>query len=757
MADADPAWASQLIDADPATSAQGDAAPAWAAKLDQHAPTPVAPASAPVVHRAAPAPATPYQKAAQPIPASAPEPSWADTAQQAASNLIPSAKGAGQAMLHALIHPVQTVQNVGQLAAGVGSQAAGALGLQQDPQQKSKTEALAKAVEDHYAQTYGSVKGFKQAVSTDPVSVAMDASTLLSGGAGAAGKVAGLEKAASIAGKATAVIDPMTYVKLAAKTAAAPVKAVARGASSMATGVPASLMKVAAKAGSTADPALRGAFLKFYTGQGDPSEFLQTAQNALGQVREDASNAYLAKKSTLLNAQPSFQPVDDAIAQARNETMRGGVNVGQFQAANQAVDQAEQMVNGWKSAPDPSYQSLLGFDNLKQAIWDLRDSTGNAAAQKHLGAIYNGVKSSINDIDPEYANLMEQYQTARNNITDTQKTLVGAGKAPSATTAMAKSLRALKTPAGKNLFGQLSDKEPTLPYMLAGNALHPWGAGGKAGLFEGLAVPAGIATGVLAHNPVAGGAQLLGQVAGQSPKVAGAVNYAAGALSKATDPALTSGYYSGRVGQTADEAGDAAQASETSANPPSQIDQTWNNILQQESGNRQWDAKGKLIVSNKGAIGAAQVMPGTGPVAAKLAGVPWDPQRLATDEAYNRKLGRAYFEGLVQQYGGDLQKAAAAYNAGPTNVDRALNAAQTKGGSWLPHLPKQTQAYVPAVTRPAYASGGKVDGDRVEVLVQKLMAKHKAAKKAEAERTKPLLKTPDDSVARALEVASRAI
>ena len=118
----------------------------------------------------------------------------------------------------------------------------------------------------------------------------------------------------------------------------------------------------------------------------------------------------------------------------------------------------------------------------------------------------------------------------------------------------------------------------------------------------------------------------------------------------------------------------------------------WQAMLKQESGNRQFGPDGKPLHSPAGAVGIAQVMPGTGPEAAKLAGVPWDPQKFENDPTYNASLGKAYYLNLVGKYK-DPYLAAAGYNAGPGRLDQALAQASGSGGSALDYLPAETQNY----------------------------------------------------------------
>lgn len=123
-------------------------------------------------------------------------------------------------------------------------------------------------------------------------------------------------------------------------------------------------------------------------------------------------------------------------------------------------------------------------------------------------------------------------------------------------------------------------------------------------------------------------------------------------------------------------------------------DRAFNIALNTESRGQQFGADGKPLTSPKGAIGIAQVMPTTAPEAAKLAGLPWDENRYRTDAKYNEAIGRAYFNKQVQDFGGNLAYAYAAYNAGPGATRQAIKRAEKEGGEWLAYLPRETQDYV---------------------------------------------------------------
>ncbi len=126
----------------------------------------------------------------------------------------------------------------------------------------------------------------------------------------------------------------------------------------------------------------------------------------------------------------------------------------------------------------------------------------------------------------------------------------------------------------------------------------------------------------------------------------------------------------------------------------SKANNTWNRMVGQESRGRQFNKSGGTLTSPKGAIGASQIMPQYGAEFAKRAGVDWDEKRARTDRNYNLRLGRAQFNHLVGKYKGDVERAAAAYNAGPGNVSRAERRGAASGTDWRRHLPGETRNYI---------------------------------------------------------------
>jgi soluble lytic murein transglycosylase-like protein len=125
--------------------------------------------------------------------------------------------------------------------------------------------------------------------------------------------------------------------------------------------------------------------------------------------------------------------------------------------------------------------------------------------------------------------------------------------------------------------------------------------------------------------------------------------------------------------------------------------QLWEHVEHRESRSQQ------SAVSPKGAVGVAQIMPATGPIAARYAGLPWDEKRFKTDPDYNRALGQAYLAAQMQTFGAPAL-ALAAYNAGPGAVEKWINrigdprAGEISMAQFVAAIPyKETREYVQAI------------------------------------------------------------
>jgi hypothetical protein len=788
---------------------------------------------------------TRFQQAA--APTSTPEVTWGQALQTAvthprqaiqalgrvasgaAQSALPSAEGVIGSMWNAVTHPVQTLANVGQLGAGLTSQAADALGVPQyTPAVRAKNEALAKALEQHYA-AYGTASGTARMVETDPVGVAMDASMVADPVAGVLGDVAkvgklgALSDAAGVASKVLPYVNPIKSAMAIARAPGAIASKVMRGVGSVTSGVPTSALDLATQIGRDSDPVAQAAFTKFATGQGDATSVYQNAQQRLAQIRQGVSDQYMVDHANLADVQPSFDPIDQSIAAARSKIQMGGPEfqqaAGQFPEANAAVDQAESTINAYRNSPDPLHQSLNGVDNLKQALYDQASNySSGSAANSALMGIYHGTKQALVDADSGYADLMDQYQTAKVGINDLTKTL-GLGTNAAATGAVTKMLRQMKTGTGQNLLAQLMEGNPELRGALAGSAVNPW-ARGSMSIWEA-ALGAGL-PGALVH-PLAAAGVIPGAIAGlaaSSPRVIGSAANLAGQIGGKLDalgsPLAQAGargvYYAGRANEengsnSTQDFGQSpsfpdAPASAASGAPMAPPGTPLSNMTYHQKVARfeGMNNPAQKNLSGSSAMGLGQFTEGTwlsmiqkyrpdlaaGKSRAQILALRTDPNISAQMiEQYGNENGQILSHSAIPV--NDATKYGAAwfgadgfktvYNA-PDNMPMAVLAPHigkyglSKRGLAQNGLTNATVAdakatierrmgmsldggpWQAASIRPGRASGGAVSD---EALITALMSRAEKAKKAEDASTKPLLHVPDNAVAKALEIAGAAI
>lgn len=134
------------------------------------------------------------------------------------------------------------------------------------------------------------------------------------------------------------------------------------------------------------------------------------------------------------------------------------------------------------------------------------------------------------------------------------------------------------------------------------------------------------------------------------------------------------------------------------------FNKVFSNLLFVESGNRHRKKDGSLVTSPVGAQGVTQVMPLT----QKDPGYGVRPAQNDTKEEFLR-VGKEYLAAMYKEFGGDWAKAAAAYNAGPGNVHKAIKRAAKSGKGWMEHLPKPSET-VPYVNKLLAGTGISAGG-----------------------------------------------
>lgn len=127
-------------------------------------------------------------------------------------------------------------------------------------------------------------------------------------------------------------------------------------------------------------------------------------------------------------------------------------------------------------------------------------------------------------------------------------------------------------------------------------------------------------------------------------------------------------------------------------------------VVGQESGGRQLDNNGLPLVGRykngtmprdeEKAYGAAQMQLGTAMDTAKREGIAFDKDRFLHDKEYSLRLGQLHFDYLVKRFGGDTDKAIAAYNQGEGRIKKLVD---TWGTNWASHMTANGKEYLTKV------------------------------------------------------------
>ena len=116
------------------------------------------------------------------------------------------------------------------------------------------------------------------------------------------------------------------------------------------------------------------------------------------------------------------------------------------------------------------------------------------------------------------------------------------------------------------------------------------------------------------------------------------------------------------------------------------MDSVFPKLIQAESRGQHKDASGKLTTSNVGAKGITQVMPASG----KDPGYGVAPLKDESEGEYLR-FGKELLTAYTKEFGGDIAKGLAAYNAGPGRVQKLV---AKHGDNWQKYIPAETKGYL---------------------------------------------------------------
>lgn len=177
-------------------------------------------------------PFTKYTQAAETVPGPRREYALTEVPIEAVKNLPESAGKFVSGIAQSLIHPIDTAQSLGQLIGGSAfavlpeNAQSWLIEHANNPEKVKESINMANALGRSYKEKYGSFEGAKRAIAEDPVGVAADLSTALTGGGAAVSKLGAVKTGAALS-KAGAVINPMRPI---APIIEAPFKLAGKGA-----------------------------------------------------------------------------------------------------------------------------------------------------------------------------------------------------------------------------------------------------------------------------------------------------------------------------------------------------------------------------------------------------------------------------------------------------------------------------------------------------------------------------------------------
>lgn len=456
------------------------------------------------------------QRPVAPPPQAAPQQgrTWGNVLGEAVTNIPESAGHFAAATVQPVLHPVDTGNALLALGKGVASKAMpeektftpGGTGkpkfraVVQTPdalKRKAETEAPADAVGAFFADRYGSVDGFKNALATDPVGVAADVATVLTMGGGMLVRAPGvIGQGAQIIQRAGAAIDPLTQTGNVLKLAGKGVEKVASNALGMTTGAGPESIRAAGRAGREGGAAAE-AFTENMRGNVPIETIVDLAKSGLEKIRKERADAYkagkadLSKDATVLD----FSSIDAAVAKGSEVgEYRGRSGTGPAMTTEpKAVAITKEMtdsIDAWKKLDPAEFHTPEGLDALKRTIGNIRDSTQYGSPERVAAdRIYRAVRDEVAAQAPGYSKMMEDYAKSSEKIKEVTKDF-SLGERATGETAARKLQSATRDGAQTSwrkrgeLLNELATHEPTLPYAIAGqatNALAPRGIVARGG------------------------------------------------------------------------------------------------------------------------------------------------------------------------------------------------------------------------------------------------------------------------------------
>tara|TARA_R110000824_G_scaffold401062_1_gene610530 strand:+ start:912 stop:2432 length:1521 start_codon:yes stop_codon:yes gene_type:complete len=465
-------------------------------------------------------------------------------ATQAVGNVPESALQLGSDMSQMILHPIQTAKSLYDLSSSIVNLFRGG---------EQGNEDIARAVGEFFKERYGGIDNIKKTFATDPLAVLADASIIITGGtalpARLGGTVGSIAKVANTAGK---IIDPITQ---GVNVASLPLKAIAPAIQG-ATGVSSSALKTGYAAGQSSLPIpfVKSQKDKDFTdamrGKIDQKDVVSDANKAFENMNKRKQKDFVDQKTKLQLDKKNidFSTIENNITQ--------WIDSKTYQGVSELSDNSQKILNNinkeikiWSA--NKGLHNAKGLDMLKRKIDDMYPLNPNSAGEQMVVTVMkNIVKDQIIKQVPDYAKVMEAYETASLLAKELMQEL-SLGKTKNASTTLKKLQSIMRNNANTNYgarlqaFNKLDEfSEANILEKIAGMELNSWTNRGIKSV-----IPASAA----AYSLGSGNLAALGILPFSSPRLTGEASRLFGKASNTVVPALQSSRVSGLISPTIEE------------------------------------------------------------------------------------------------------------------------------------------------------------------------------------------------------------
>ena len=370
---------------------------------------------------------------------------WAQAGAGAVTNFGPSAMKYAEDISAPIHSPIETVKGLYGFTKGLVELAIP--GEQED-------EKTVRAVGDYFANRYGTLKGFKEAVAEDPVGVVGDVAGVLTGGGMLAAKAPGvIGKGGKYVQDVGEAIDPLNVAVRGAGAAVDGIKAGVPAIVGSATGAGRESIEQAYNAGRVGGEVDQG-FVDNMRGNEDPTAVVDDAVAALRERKQTKQNDFVSGRDALELEQV---PIDfDAVAASVGDWSQKFFFEGTSELSKngqQKLASIQDIIAEWQKSP--ALHNAKGLDMLKRRIdGEYPDGINPGDSAVVVAQARDLIKKNILEMVPGYNAVMKPYEQATRLEREMQKAL-SLGNNAAADTALRKLQSTMRNNVNANFGARL--------------------------------------------------------------------------------------------------------------------------------------------------------------------------------------------------------------------------------------------------------------------------------------------------------------